>query len=126
VALAAENARSLEACADALRADAVSLPSALRWVRRRLRPVHLLLHVAVGLLPQLLSAVAPTIVAVRNRLVGVDPATESVLVRLRELLAAHLPALAFPVGFGPRGGGGDRCDSGFQQHLGRDPPERTP
>jgi hypothetical protein len=121
VALAAETARSLEACADALRADSVSLPSALRWVWRRVRPVRLLLRVAVGLLPQPLCAVAPTIVAVRDRL-GVD----SVLVRLREMLAAHLAVLAFPVGFGHRGGTGGRCDIGFQQHLGRDPPTSTP
>jgi hypothetical protein len=121
VALAAETARGLEACADALRADSVSLPSALRWVWRRVRPVRLLLRVAVGLLPRHLLGVTPTIAALRERL-----GCGSVLLRLREMLAAHLAVLAFPVGFGHRGGTGGRCDIGFQQHLGRDPPERTP
>lgn len=121
VVAAAEGARSLEACADALRGDSVSLPSALRWVRRRLRAVRVLLQVAVGLLPQHLLGVRPTIAGVRERL-----GCGSVLLRLRELLAAHLAALAFPLGFGHRGSGGARCASAFQQPMGRDPPTSTP
>ena len=44
VVAAAERASSVQACADALRPDPVSLPSAMRWVRRRLARVHALLH----------------------------------------------------------------------------------
>ena len=55
-----EQASSLEAAADELRRDAVTLPSAVRWVRRRVGPVRALLTILVGLLPDLLLGCAPT------------------------------------------------------------------
>ena len=121
VVLAAEGASSLQACANALRPDPVSLPSALRWVRRRLTAVRSLLTIVVPMVPQILQGCPPTIAAVRARL-GVDFA----LVALRDLLSEHLAALATPLGFHHRrvNGGGRR--GALQQHKGPDPPARRP
>lgn len=119
VVVAAEHASSLQACANALRPDAVSLPSALRWVRRRLTAVRSLLAIVVPMVPQLFEGCPPTITAVRQRL-GVD----FVLVALRDVLSEHLAVLAAPLGFRHR-----RVDDGvhqgaLQQHKGPDPPAR--
>ena len=125
VVAAAEGASSLQACADALRTDPVSLPSALRWLRRRLDRVRPLLLLAVAMMPQYLQGCAPTIAGLRERL-GVVLTLDSVLMRLRDLLAPHLPALAFPLGFRHRAGKGGGAPAGFQQHKGPDPPAGTP
>ncbi len=139
VVQAAEQAPSQQACADALRPDAVSLPSALRWLRRRLQPTHALLLSAVTLLPQLLQGCAPTIAALRLRLQEVSapavaspreadaapapaPAPVPVLERLRALLALQLPALGRPLGFRHRCAAAARPAGSFQQHMGPDPP----
>lgn len=112
-----EQARSVEAAADALRRDPVTLPSAVRWVRRRVAPVRALLTIVVGLLPQVLLGCVPTITALRARL-GCTP----VLLALRELTQVHLQALPCPLGFHDlRRAGGERC-GGFQQRMGPDPP----
>jgi hypothetical protein len=124
VVAAAERASSLQACADALRPDPVSLPSAMRWVRRRLTRMRSLLPTVVAMVPQYLQGSAPTIVAVRERL-GVDSVTGSVLVRLRDVLSVHLAALAIPVGFGHRCLSGGGCQTGLQQHKGPDPPREA-
>ena len=121
VVAAAESASSLEACADALRPDPVSLPSALRWLRRRLTRVQPLLQIVVAMVPQYLQSCAPTIAGLRQRL-GVVSVLDSVLMRLRDLLAEHLPALAFPLGFRHRAGQGGEAQAGLQQHMGPDPP----
>ena len=121
VAGAAERASSLQACADALRPDAVTLPSALRWVRRRLTCVRSLLSIVVPMVPQLFEGCAPTIVAVRQRL-GVD----WVLVALRDGLSEHLAALATPVGFRHRRVVDAGRRGALQQHKGPDPPAHTP
>lgn len=47
-----EQAKSLEAAADRLRSDDITLPSAVRWVRRRVAAVRSLLTIVVGLFPQ--------------------------------------------------------------------------
>ncbi len=121
VVVAAEHASSLQACANALRPDPVTLPSALRWMRRRLTVVRSLLAIVVPMVPQLFEGCPPTITAVRQRL-GVD----FVLVALRDVLSEHLAALAAPLGFRRR-----RADDGghpgaLQQHKGPDPPARRP
>lgn len=118
---AAECASSLEACADALRPDPVSLPSALRWLRRRLARVQPLLQIVVSMLPQVLQGCAPTMAGLRQRL-GLVWVLDSVLVKLRELLAPHLPALAVPLGLRHRRGRGGEASAGLQQHMGPDPP----
>jgi transposase-like protein len=120
VVVAVEQASSLEAAADALRRDPVTLASAVRWVRRRVRLVRALLTIVVGLLPQSLLGCAPTIVAVRTRL-----AIPQVLVALRERVNAHLQALARPLGFGHRRTAGGDHQSALQQRMGPDPPPRA-
>ena len=47
----AERAASLMAAANALRTDAIALPGAMRWVRRRVRLAHHVLMLVIGLLP---------------------------------------------------------------------------
>jgi hypothetical protein len=115
-----EQAKSVEAAADALRRDPVTLVSAVRWVRRRLRLVGALLTIVVGLLPQSLLGCAPTVAAVRTRL-----ACPQVLMALREQASAHLQALARPLGFCHPSYAGDKRPSPFQQPMGPDPPPRA-
>jgi hypothetical protein len=117
VVAAVEQAKSVEAAADALRHDPISLASAIRWVRRRLRLVRALLTIVVGLLPQSLLGCAPTIAAVRTRL-----ACPQVLMALRERASAHLQALARPLGLRHPSCPAGEHPSTRQQHMGPDPP----
>ncbi len=117
VVVAVEQASGVEAAADALRSDPVTLTSAVRWVRRRVRLVRSLLTIVVGLLPQSLLGCVPTIAAVRVRL-----ACPQVLMALRELAKTHLQALARPLGFRPPSYAGGEHQSGIQQRMGPDPP----
>jgi hypothetical protein len=87
-------AASIEAAADVLRPDIV-LPSAVRWVRRRLTLVRATLLAVVTLLPDLFGGSAQ-LGAVRAAL-----ATDHALVTLRARAAALLPALLRPLGFAP-------------------------
>lgn len=87
-------ARSIEAAADVLRPDIV-LPSAVRWVRRRLTLVRATLLAVVTLLPDLFGGRAQ-LGAVRAAL-----DTDHALVTLRARAAALLPALPRPLGFVP-------------------------
>jgi hypothetical protein len=112
-----EQAKRLEAAANQLRQDDITLTSAVRWVRRRVAPVRRLLSVLMGLLPQCLQGCAPTIVDLRARL-----ACAEVLVLLRELACVHLPALARALGLRPPGVGAGEQRSGFQHDMGPDPP----
>lgn len=114
-----EQARSVEAAANELRRDAITLPSALRWVRRRLSPVRKLLTILVGMFPECLLGCAPRIAALRERL-----ACTQVLMRMRELARGHLQALARPLGFGHRRPAVVERGIGFQQPMGPDPPVR--
>lgn len=125
VVAAAERASSVQACADQLRPDPVSLPSAMRWVRRRLCLVCPLLPIVVAMVPHQLQGCAPTIQALHERLVAESPAAsvmDSALVRLRDLLSQHLAALACPVGFHRRRTGAGEPPGALQQHMGPDPP----
>jgi len=90
-----ETVRSVEAAADVLRPD-ITLPSAVRWVRRRLTPVRRVLLTVVTLLPDLFMGDA-RLAAVRRAL-----ATPSALVALRTHAASHLATLSTPLGFHPR------------------------
>ena len=87
-------ASSIEAAADVLRPDIV-LPSAVRWVRRRLTLVRATLLAVVTLLPDLLGVPAQ-LCAVRAAL-----GTDQALVTLRARAVPCLPALARPLGFAP-------------------------
>jgi hypothetical protein len=89
-----EAARSVEAAADVLR-PALTLSSAVRWVRRRLTPVRRALLAVVTLLPDLFTG------DTRLAAVRVALATPSALVALRTHAAAHLATLPTPLGFDP-------------------------
>ncbi len=117
VVVAAEGARSVEAAANALRRDAVELPGALRWVRRRVRLVHNVLVRVIGLIPDRLSGCAATMVAVRERL-----ASDGALMRLRDLVSGQLRTLPAPLGFQPHGLGVVGREPVFQHSMGPDPP----
>jgi hypothetical protein len=89
-----ETARSIEAAADLLRPEIV-LPSAVRWVRRRLTLVRATLLAVVTLLPDVCGSDA-RVGALRATL-----DTDHALVTLRRRAAMILPALARPLGFAP-------------------------
>ena len=121
VVVAAEGAQNLEAAANELRGpaddDAVELPGAMRWVRRRVRLVHNVLVRVIGLIPDRLGGCAATMGAVRERL-----GSDSALMKLRDLVAAQLRMLPAPLGFQPHGIGVPGRTPAFQQSMGPDPP----
>jgi hypothetical protein len=117
VVAAVEQASSVEAAADALRSDPVTLTSAVRWVRRRVAPVRALLTIVVGLFPQRLLGCAPSLAAFRSRL-----RSEQVLMSLRELAQVHLHVLARPLGFQALSYAGGERNHRFQHRMGPDPP----
>ncbi len=88
-----EAAPSIEAAADVLCPESV-LPSAVRWVRRRLTLVRATLLAVVTLLPDLFCGDAH-LGAVRAAL-----GTDHALVLLRARAATVLAALPRPLGFG--------------------------
>ena len=96
VVAVAEAASSLAAAADAVRRDAVLLPGAMRWLRRRVCRVHRALTAVRGLWPERFLHCAAEVGAFRARL-----GTAAVLVQLRELGAGQLQTLPAPVGFFP-------------------------
>ena len=108
-----EGARSIEAAADQLRLDIV-LPSAVRWVRRRLMLVRATLLAVVTLLPDLCGGDAH-LGAVRAAL-----ATHHALVALRARAASLLSALPRPLGFARQVRLRDVRRSKRQHHLGAD------
>ena len=87
-----ETARSIEAAADRLRPDIV-LPSAVRWVRRRLTLIRATLLAVVTLLPDRFTG-ETSLGAVRAVL-----ATDHALVTLRAEATSLLPTLPRPLGF---------------------------
>ena len=117
VAAVAEQASSLMAAAEQLRPDTVELPGAMRWVRRRVGLVHNALRRVIGLLPDQLAQCEAQVVAFRKRL-----DTAAVLLTLRSMTAAWLPALPAPLGFRPHGIGAGNHKSPYQHNLGPDPP----
>jgi len=108
-----EAARSVEAAADVLRPD-LTLPSAVRWVRRRLTPVRRALLAVITLLPDLFTSDA-RLGAVRLAL-----ATPSALVALRTHAAAHLATLPTPLGSHPRSSRRDAPPSAAPHGMGAD------
>jgi hypothetical protein len=108
-----ETARSVEAAADVLRPD-ITLPSAVRWVRRRLLPIRLALFTVVTLLPDLFTGDA-RLVAVRAAL-----ATPSALAALRTHAAPQLSTLPTPLGFRPRAARRDARPSAVPHGMGAD------
>jgi len=121
VVVAAEGATSQEEAANEVRRpeddDAIELPGALRWLRRRVALVHDVLSRVIGLIPDRLAGCAATMSAVRERL-----QSDSALMALRGLVAGQLQTLPAPLGFQPHGTGVGSRKPGFQHSMGPDPP----
>ena len=117
VVVHAEQASSLAAAANALRRDAVELPGAMRWVERRVRLVHHVLSIVIGLLPESLARCITEVGAVRTRL-----ETETALRALRTLVAEQLRVLPAPLGFRPHRLGATNRNQARQHKMGPDPP----
>ena len=85
--VAPEQAQSLEAAANEVRRPeddgAVELPGAMRWVRRRVRLVHHVVSLVIGLLPEPLARCIAEMGAVRTRL-GTDCALRALRVLTAE------------------------------------------
>jgi len=94
-AAAVKLAGSMEAAADALRGFEVTLPSALRWLRRRVRA----LQAAIAAVSQLVPQTSVAVLARRSAL-RIDPGQGHVLLGLRRSLAPRvLQRLPAPLGF---------------------------
>jgi hypothetical protein len=112
-----ESAPSVEAAAEVLRPDPITLPSAVRWIRRRVAPVRALLVVLIGMFPQMLLGCTPRLGVVRARL-----GCAWVLMAMREQACAHLAALCSPLGFRHRTSRLVQPGRAHQQSMGPDPP----
>lgn len=119
IVAAAERATSLEAAANAVRPDAIELPGALRWLRRRVALVHRTLVRVIGLLPDYFAGCPPTLSGLRAHL-----GHEAVLMALRALAAPQLGSLPAPLGFYPPPTHRGNPSRGRQQPMGPDPPAR--
>ena len=111
---AAERFRPSDACDE----EAPDLMAAMRWVRRRVTPVHATLGVLIGLMPDRFCGCEPRISSFRSVL-----GTDSVLVALRGIAGEHLHHLPPPLGFGPRHTPWKNGTSCFQHDMGPDPPD---
>lgn len=120
VVVRTEEAASIEIAANEIRpgdvAEAVTLPVAIRWVRRRITAAHSALITVRGLLPALSEHCEATVRSFR-----VELATGNVLVALRRLCEAHLHVLPAPLGLVPPTVHRRRCRR-RQQSMGPDPP----
>ena len=94
VVRAAGQAPSLEAAANRLRTDRVSLASALRWVRRRVQAVQALLTALRTLFPERFGPLEPSLEAF-----GTALGSEAVLLSLRAVAEQRLGSLPAPAGF---------------------------
>ena len=110
---------SLEKVAAELRPVLMEVRSAVKWVRRRVHAVKVVLLALVTLMPGRLGD-EPAVLAVRKAL-----GTTQALMRLRELGSAHLRSLAPPLGFGPRPRRRSRGRRAGQQGTGPDPPTQN-
>lgn len=121
VVVAAEPSESLEQAAQQVRPaeaeDAVSLPSALRWLRRRMTAVKQLLLAAAGIVPHRVADATQKMSSFRQQL-----GTRRVLFTLRELLERWLHKLALPLGLVPPRGDTPIRRPAFQQSMGPAPP----
>lgn len=91
----AESLCSQEEAAFTLRPE-ISLPSGLRWLRRRLKCVHQILTILTGLL---VTKCSPELSSFRKAY-----KTKNVLTGLRAITQEYLPSLPPIIGFGPRSG----------------------
>jgi len=109
----ASSAKSMEAAADTLRGPDVTLPGAVRWLRRRIRAVRTALaHVT----PEaVIGQLAVTAAA------GIDLAKGRVLIGLRRSLSPQmLNCIPAPLGFLPARSVGWPCGDNDQHAMGPD------
>jgi hypothetical protein len=111
-----ENSHSQEAAAENIRIDII-LPSALRWIRRRIFLIKASLSMLIELFPGLFADCHPSILSFQSAL-NVDYA----LPELRQVASSYLPVLPPPLGFGPRPKTKKSKKSHFQHKTGTDPP----
>jgi hypothetical protein len=121
VAAAVERSPSVEAAANVLRpagdAEAVTLVTAVRWVRLRVALVRQILVTVRGLLPELFAECAVSVASFRARL-----GTTDVLVALRGICEPHLHALPAPLGLNPPPCRPRKRAKWLPQSSGPDPP----
>ena len=115
-AVIASEGRSVESAAQAVRVDAIELPGAVRWLRRRRRRVRAALLALITAMPGRLGAVGEV------RAIRAVLGTDRALVTLREIGAAHLQALPHPLGFCPPPRRGRESAKPVQHETGPDPP----
>jgi hypothetical protein len=110
----ASSAKSMEAAADALRGPDVTLPSAVRWLRRRVQAFRMALR----------HVVAPETVIgrhARERTSGNDIEGGHLLLGLRQSLPLQmLNRIPAPLGFKPAWDVGRPGDGGSQHKMGSD------
>lgn len=116
----AEQAPSLQAAAETLRADSVEPQSALRWLRRRRAALHANLITLKGLMPEHFADCIASVCALREHL-----GTPTLLRTLRDLAAAHLLALPAPLGLAPPARARAVTERCVQHSTGTDPPSAT-
>jgi hypothetical protein len=120
----AETAPTVEKAADELRAadapDAVTLATAVVWVRLRVLIVRALLTTVRGLMPERFAELTPRVSAFRQRL-----GTLRVLVALRAICERYLHTLPAPLGLVPRAVREAEPPEGHPQRAGPDPPGRA-
>lgn len=114
IVLEVERSRSVEAAADALRTDEITLPGAIRWTRRRVTLVHGALAFALRAFPDSLGGCQASLSSLRAHLKA-----DHVLLRLREIAGPCLCDLPPPLGFALPGGKRGRR---IQHNKGPDPP----
>lgn len=94
--IVAHSSRSMEAAADALRGLDISLPSAMRWLNRRVRSVRASINAVILLMPQPLLSMSSSLACQR------DSGEGHLLTRLRAILSAEfLNRIPVPLGFKP-------------------------
>ena len=111
----------LEAAADALRTQDVSLQSAIRWTRRRVKLVQGILASVLAVIPNAVGSCRPSVIEFQHRM-----NTNCVLYRLRETASAYLVTLPPPLGFGARRARNGEDEGSFQHDKGPDPPSVMP
>jgi hypothetical protein len=120
VVVVVEQAASVEAAANEVRPDdvenAVTLPSALRWVRRRLVMVREVLVSVLALWPAMFAGCTPTVASFRKGL-----GTDSALVALRVTCEPKLHVMPVPVGLVPRSWCRRRARRRLEQSMGPAP-----
>jgi hypothetical protein len=111
----AETSTAMEVAADELRRDDVTLPSAVRWLRRRVRQVHDGMEVLCGLAAQELTAASPRLSALRQL------GDNHPLLRLRSALPTEVLALVcVPLGLRPHRAVARERAHGDQHEVGHD------